>query len=77
MNDMNDMNDLDMMFDEILRRIKKLLSLDLYVRVPLINGETEEPVNFVGVHPLQWTKVDAEYDDPKAAFRPLEPKDYE
>jgi len=29
---------------------------NIYKRIDIVDGETEEPVNFVGVHPLSWEK---------------------
>lgn len=41
------------------------MSEQLYRRVAIKDGETDEPVQFVAVHLLKWR---SEYGDPTAAF---------
>ena len=39
-----------------------------YRRVEIVDGETEEPVHFVGIHPIGWMNGDPKMIRPTAAF---------
>jgi hypothetical protein len=54
-------------------RLAKLSRLDLYRRVPDVDGEFVEPINVVGVHPLRWK--DAGHMEPTHGFTPLDWED--
>ena len=42
--------------------------MKLYRRVEVVNGETTEPVAFVGVHPVLWCSSACLAQEPTAAF---------
>ena len=40
----------------------------LYRRVEIVDGETTEPVHYVGVHPITWMNADRKMIEPIVAF---------